>query len=271
MNQKCLVQLNNVTVAYSNAGQIYRALQDIHFNVYEGEWIGIVGRNGSGKSTLASVLTGICPISKGTLEFHDATLQMVFQNPEAQIVGETIEEEICFGMENQAVDPQEMQGRTKAVLEQVGLSTKPNQPVASLSGGQKQLLNIASCLAHHASILVFDEATAMLDPLSRDRVLDIAAKLHRQGQSIIWITQWMEELSVVDRMVALDEGRIVFDGHRDDFFYAANKESGMSPCESMGFTLPYSVQVAQQLLKMGYKLNGFPVSAEQLVEAVTIQ
>ncbi len=271
MNQKCLVELKKIAVAFQHAGQIHRALNTIDLSIYDGEWIGIVGKNGSGKSTLASVLTGICPTSKGFMEYHDASVQMVFQNPEAQIVGETIMEEICFGMENQSIDPMEMRERAETVLQQVGLTEALDQPIASLSGGQKQLLNIASCLALRASVLVFDEATAMLDPLSRQRVMDIAVKLHRQGQTIVWITQWMEELSGVDRVVALEEGNILFNGSRSEFFYDIASGSAKSPCEAMGFTLPYSVQVAKHLLSMGYELNGFPVSAAQLAEAVTIR
>lgn len=263
-----LVELENVSVAFDHTPTIHNVLCDINLAIAQGEWVGIVGKNGSGKSTLAKVIAEICPLSRGKISINNRSVQMVFQNPEAQIVAETIFEEVCFGLENQSFDPSLMKNRVREVLQQVGLHVPLDQPISSLSGGQKQLLNIASCLAVDASLLIFDEATAMLDPLARTKMMEIARQLHTNGQTIMWITQWMEELAGVDRVIALEDGKIVFNGERQAFFYTMIEESEISPCEQLGFTLPYVVQVAKHLLALGQSLAFLPISAEQLVQVV---
>jgi energy-coupling factor transport system ATP-binding protein len=194
-------------------------------------------------------------------------VQMVFQNPEAQIVGETLYEDVCFGLENRAVDPAEMPGRALAALRQVGLADKLHHPVTMLSGGQKQLLGIAGCLATEADAIVFDEATAMLDPASRERMLGVVKQLHQGGATVIWITQWLEELAYADRVIALEDGKIVYGGDPRGFFYAVAGEG--SACERMGFAPPYVVQVAEGLRRRGVELVGRPILPQELSEAVS--
>ena len=263
---RAFIDLQHVTVAFPQSHNIHRALDDLTFSVAKGEWLGVIGRNGSGKSTLARVIAGICPVSKGNAEIRLAPVQMVFQNPEAQLVGETVYEEVCFGMEVQAIDPALMPSRAHQALTRVGLGVPVNEPVSRLSGGQKQLLNLASCLAVDAQVLVFDEATSMLDPLSRERVLAIARDLYLSGHTIVWITQWMEELAYVDRVLVLEDGRMVHTGGREDFFYRG--EEGSTACERLGFPLPYAVRVAHRLIAQGHALPFLPVSTQQLAEAV---
>jgi energy-coupling factor transport system ATP-binding protein len=253
--------LSGVGVAFASAEGVHKVLDGIDLQVRQGEWIALIGQNGSGKSTLAKVLCGLCPVSRGDVERGALQVQMVFQNPEAQIVGETAYEDVCFGMENRAVDPSEMPERARAALEKVGLARKIDQSVTTLSGGQKQLLGIAGCLAVEADVIVFDECTAMLDPASREMVIGVAQELQKQGKTLIWITQWMEELAYADRVVALASGRVAYDGAARAFFY-----DGV--CRELGFVPPYVVQVAESLREKGAVLAEQPLTAQELCEAV---
>ncbi|TCP55595.1 energy-coupling factor transport system ATP-binding protein [Tumebacillus sp. BK434] len=253
--------LSGVSVAFAAPDGVHTVLTEIDLTIAQGEWVALIGQNGSGKSTLAKVLCGLCPVSKGLAEQEELQVQMVFQNPEAQIVGETVYEDVCFGMENCAVPPDEMPERALAALEKVGLAPLIEQAVTTLSGGQKQLLGIAGCLAVEADVIVFDECTAMLDPASREMVLRVAQELQRQGKTLIWITQWMEELACADRVVALSGGRVAYDGTARAFFY-----DGV--CAALGFVPPYAVQVAEQLQAKGVVLAGQPLTPQELSAAV---
>lgn len=264
--------LKQVSVAFTTNDGIRPVLLNLDLQIATGEWVAVVGQNSSGKSTLARVLAGLCPVSRGSVQCgapgEAAAVQMVFQNPEAQIVGETVYEDVCFGLENRAVDPAEMPARVESALRQVGLVEKWHVPVQKLSGGQKQLLAIAGCLAMEASVLVFDEATAMLDPSSRERVLQVVQHLHQQGKTILWITQWMEELAYADRVLAIDGGKIAYDGNNRDFFHGVEETS---PCERLGFVLPYAVQVARGLQEQGIALQARPILPNELSKAVSDQ
>jgi energy-coupling factor transport system ATP-binding protein len=263
---KAGMELRGVSVAFATNGEVRPVLVDLDLRVAPGEWVAVIGRNGSGKSTLGKVLAGLCPVSRGTAVGTER-VQMVFQNPEAQIVGETVYEDVCFGLENRAVDPAEMPARALAALRQVGLADKLHHSVTMLSGGQKQLLGIAGCLATEADAIVFDEATAMLDPASRARMLGVVQHLHRDGATVVWITQWLEELAYADRVIALEDGKIVYEGEPRDFFYEQAGES--SPCERLGFVPPYTVQVAQGLRRRGVELAARPILPQELREAVS--
>ncbi len=259
MNRQLI--LSHVSVAFAVGEDVHKVVTDVDLTIERGEWLVLIGQNGSGKSTLAKVLCGLCPISSGEIERFGTKVQMVFQNPEAQIVGETVYEDVCFGMENRAVDPEKMPERARIALEKVGMSHLLHQPVTTLSGGQKQLLGIAGCLAVEADVIVFDECTAMLDPASRQLVLHVAQELKEQGKTLIWITQWMEELAYGDRVVALGQGEVVFSGAARAFFY-----EGI--CEQLGFVPPYAVQVAHRLQDKGMRLAGRPLTPDELSIAV---
>lgn len=268
MNVPPLFHLEQASVAFHSPQGPHLVLNGVDLDIREGEWVALVGRNGSGKSTLAKVLAGLLPLSRGTLEMRGGLRpRLIFQQPEAQIVGETVFEDIAFGMENEAVDPAEMVPRAKAALHAVGLNVAPERPTRELSGGQKQLLAAAGCLALDAGVLIFDEATSMLDPQGRKRLLNVVRKLHGQGVTVVWVTQLLEETAAAERIVALDGGEVVYDGDVRGFFYGA----GDSPasCECLGFTPPYAVQVAKRLLQERYRLPALPISPEQLSEAVT--
>lgn len=262
-------RLTDVSVAFAGAEEIRPVLQELDVQINRGEWVALVGRNGSGKSTLGRVLAGLLPISRGEMERMASTVQMVFQNPDAQIVGETVWEDVCFGLENFAVPPAEMPARVERALAQVGLTAKKDADVATLSGGQKQLLAVAGCLAMEADVLIFDEATSMLDPQSRARLLQVAKEVHRTGRTVLWITQWMDELGHADRVIALEQGRVAYAGTPEAFFYEREDADRLgAPCEQLGFALPYVVQVARELELRGVRLQRRPLVPEEMGEAV---
>ncbi|SHE12399.1 ABC transporter for multidrug [Chlamydia abortus] len=277
--------LEGASVYFRKGSGSHEVLSNIHISISKGEWIGIVGRNGSGKSTLAKVLSGSCPLSAGTIKqgwVNGRRIGMIGQQPDAQIVGETLYEDVCFLMENEAVEPAKMPDKAEQALSRVGLNLPLDHPVGELSGGQKQLLAVAGWLVTDTAVLVFDEATAMLDPASRLNVLHIAQELKRAGTTIIWITQWMEELAWADRVVALDRGKLVFDGTVPSFFYGEDVTAqdrdrsrenhshadDVTPCQRLGYEQPYAVQVARSLRKRNIRLPSWPVTVEQLGEAV---
>jgi energy-coupling factor transport system ATP-binding protein len=193
----------------------------------------------------------------------------VLQNPDAQIVGETVREDISFGLENEAVAPSLMEGKVRSALELVGLRVTPEHPTNELSGGQKQLLAVAGCLALEADVLIFDEATSMLDPLARQRLLAVVGSLHRSGTTVVWVTQLLEEAAYASRVVALDGGVVVYDGASRSFFYDCESPEQPGPCERLGFQPPYAVQVAKRLLGLGHELPFLPVAPSELSEGVS--
>ncbi|MDQ0190769.1 ATP-binding cassette domain-containing protein [Alicyclobacillus cycloheptanicus] len=281
-----VVELDGVTVAFHVQDGIRTVLRDIQLTVDAGEWLAVVGKNGSGKTTLARVLARVSPVSKGRVSI-DRPVQMVFQNPDAQIVGETVFEDLCFGMENFDVPQTEMPRRAAQAAALAGLHVPLDTPVEQLSGGQKQRLCIASAIAVASDILVWDEPTSMIDPSGRRQILDTARDLRQQGFTIVWVTQRMEELAYADRVVALSEGRIAFVGSPGEFFYGpaadptaptgpanahtASEENaaGPSPCEALGFDAPYVVQVARRLAEAGVVDFRQPILLpEDLVRAV---
>ncbi|WP_274365759.1 energy-coupling factor ABC transporter ATP-binding protein [Paenibacillus thermotolerans] len=258
------ISLENAAVRYLHgSSERPAAIEGISIHIREGSWTAVVGNNGSGKSTLSLVLSGMIPLSEGRrIVAAGQTVHMVMQNPETQILGETVYEEIqlcAAGMS--AAD-------MSALLREVGLSVPSDMPIKQLSGGQKQLLNIACCLAAGASCIVFDEATSMLDPASRQSVLEATAKLNRLGRTVLWVTHRMEELHYADRIIALGEGRIVFDGTCEAFFYGEADAARTGACERLGFEPPYVVRAARALQARGIRLPALPLSPNQFSEAV---
>lgn len=252
-------------------GRAEPLLHDIHLTIEQGEWVSIIGPNGSGKSTLAKVLSGV--ITPGSGEVFrgfsgDGPIPYVMQSDEGHF-GQTPWEDVVFVLEASGADPDQLSGITVKVLEQVGLAEVMHQPISTLSGGQRQKVAIAGCLAVDAPILLFDEATAMLDALSRRQVLALAKRLHRSGVTIVWLTHLMDEVAEGDRVVVLQDGKMNFDGDTVTFFYREDGTgSGKTPCEKAGYTAPYTVQVARVYRREGGALSFLPLNAEQLVKAV---
>jgi energy-coupling factor transport system ATP-binding protein len=267
--ETAIITINQLSFSYPSANGSESILQNIQLSVRRGEWVGIVGTNGSGKSTLAKLMAKLLPAASGEVRLavpEQPPIQLIFQNPDVQAVGETVLEDIRFGMENYGVAAAEMEQRAQHALQITGLAAYAHTPVAELSGGQKQLLAIAASMSMNPAVLIFDEATSMLDPLSRHSIGMAAQQLHRNGTTIVWITQWLDELAWGDRVVALDQGCIVFDGSPRDFYYAKD-EQRRSCCDRLGFVPPYTVQAALSLLQHGLELDPLPLTADELGKA----
>lgn len=247
-----------------------RVLNQVRLAIGEGEWLTIVGKNGSGKSTLAKILSCRYPVHEGEVRCalnSLSAIQLIMQNPEAQLVGETIYEDVCFGLEQSGLSMEEVDGRARHALAIVGLADRASDPTDWLSGGQKQLLALAGALAQDADVFIFDEATSMLDPSAREMILHQARSLRQAGKTVVWITQLMDELGETDRVVVLEQGGISFEADKETFFYS-DYRSGMSPCAYYGFEPPYAVQVAHRLRELDVDLPGCPITPEQLALAV---
>lgn len=200
-------------------------LEDISFTIEAGEFVAIVGANGSGKSTIAKLMDGLLLPRKGAVQFKglDTTkpadladihqqIGFVFQNPEDQFITTTVMDEVLFGLENVRVPREEMRSRLEHALQAVHMEDYLDAMPHQLSGGQKQRVAIAAILAMRPQVIIFDEATSMLDPQGRQQVLAIMQELHRQGLTIIQITHHMEEVLSAERLLLLHQGRLEYDG-----------------------------------------------------------
>ncbi|WP_170005938.1 energy-coupling factor ABC transporter ATP-binding protein [Bacillus fonticola] len=267
------LSIENLTFTYPN-GQA-PALKNVSIDVYEREWLAIVGHNGSGKSTLAKCLLGLQLPSEGTITVGDFVLSedtiwdvrsqlgMVFQNPDNQFVGSTVEDDIAFGLENAGLPREEMHRRVDVVLDQVGMSEFRKKEPHQLSGGQKQRVAIASILALQPSVMILDESTSMLDPIGRKEVYETVRKVQEsQGISVISITHDLEEAALADRMIVLEGGRVWMEGTPADVFAKG------TALTDLGLDLPFPVQLQNALAQRGVSLDEMHLTEEQLVNAL---
>lgn len=219
------IRFDTVSYTYETPEGGIGALRGVDLTVAPGELVAVVGKNGSGKSTLALLANGLLVPSDGTVtvdglsttdEQHTwdirSSVGLVFQNPDNQIVGTVVEEDVAFGPENLGVPAEELRIRVDAALDTVGLSGLERREPHLLSGGQKQRLAIAGVLALNPRYLVFDEPTAMLDPAGRADVLALIERLRRDGHGIIHITHNLADISSADRIVVLSGARVTFAG-----------------------------------------------------------
>ncbi len=212
----------NINFSYGKT----KILQNIDIEFDRGEFTGLVGDNGSGKSTLMKIISGIFTEYDGDVIFKGENLDeksrikvgYIFQNPENQIVGVTVEEDVAFGLENIGVEREEMLEKIKWALEVVGLKGLEKSDPNALSGGQKQRLAIASIVAMEPEIILMDEPTTMLDPVGRREVYKVIKRLVNLGKTIIIASHHSADLEDVSRIIALKDGKIHFDGARDDFY-----------------------------------------------------
>jgi energy-coupling factor transport system ATP-binding protein len=203
-----------------------KVLTNINLDVKKGEFIGLVGSNGSGKSTLLKLLCGILSPQEGEVIIKDQKLDehnrikvgYIFQNPENQIIGVTVEEDVAFGLENIGVPREKMLERIEWALSTVGLEGLNHADPNALSGGQKQRLAIASILAMEPEIILMDEPTSMLDPKGRNEIYKVIHNLREIGETIIIATHHSSDLEHVDKIIALNDGEIVYEGDKDQFY-----------------------------------------------------
>ncbi len=252
-----------------NVIAINRALDEINIDIKEGDFVAVLGHNGSGKSTLAKHLNAILMATEGTVwvDGKDTskdellweirkTTGMVFQNPDNQIIGNVVEEDVAFGPENLGVPTEKIIKRVDEGLKSVSMEKYRHHSPNKLSGGQKQRVAIAGIMAMRPKCIVLDEPTAMLDPDGRKEVIEAALKLNKEEKiTIILITHYMEEIIDADKVIVMDKGKVVMQGTPREIFDKPNE------LEKYRLTLP---QVSKLALELSKSLEGFslPVLTE---------
>ena len=254
--------------------EINHALRGVSLDIEEGSFVAILGHNGSGKSTFAKLMNGILLPSDGTVYIADMktndeehlwdvrkTAGMVFQNPDNQIIGNVVEEDVGFGPENMGVPTEEIWERVDKSLEAVGMTAYRLQSPNKLSGGQKQRVAIAGVMAMKPRCIVLDEPTAMLDPNGRREVIKTIHELNQQeGITVLLITHYMEEVIDADRVVVMDGGHVVMDGTPKEVFSRVNE------LKKYRLDVPQVTELADELKKAGMELSDGILTIEELVD-----
>ena len=256
------------------------AVDNVSLEIYKGEHLAILGHNGSGKSTFAKLLNYVLEPRSGKIfvggkeiTAPDITeddvfalrgkVGMVFQNPDNQLVATIVEEDVAFGPENLGIPSDEIRKRVDQALETVGMSEYIKHEPHRLSGGQKQRVAIAGVIAMKPECIIFDESTAMLDPVGRRGVMDTIQKLNKEENiTIINITHYMEEAALADRIVILNDGKLFMQGTPDEIF---SKEDELL---AIGLDVPQSVALANKLKKAGVQISGSITTPDACVEAI---
>ncbi|MEH7252104.1 energy-coupling factor ABC transporter ATP-binding protein [Neobacillus niacini] len=268
--RKSVVSLKNVSFHYENQSDY--ALDNVSLDIYEGEWLAIVGHNGSGKSTMAKLLNGLQFPQQGEITVCGNRLNeesiweirkklgMVFQNPDNQFVGTTVQDDVAFGLENHGVPRDEMIFRVGDSLKKVKMDLFLNQEPHHLSGGQKQRVAIAGVLALRPTIIILDEATSMLDPKGRGEVLETVRALKEEKTlTVISITHDLEEAAKADRIIVMNKGKVHREGNPEDIF-SLDEE-----LIHLGLDIPFSIKMSNAFRQKGVALSKHYLSEEELV------
>ena len=254
--------------------EVNRAIDQVDVDIKKGDFVAVLGHNGSGKSTFAKHINGILLPTEGTVWISDMdtkedkyiwdvrkTAGMVFQNPDNQIIGSIVEEDVGFGPENLGVPTEEIWRRVDESLEAVGMSAYRMKSPNKLSGGQKQRVAIAGVMAMKPQCIVLDEPTAMLDPNGRKEVVRTVRELNRkEGITVLLITHYMEEVVDADRVIVMDGGKIVMDGTPREIF------SQVEQLKAYRLDVPQVTELAYELKKAGMPLPDGILTREELLE-----
>lgn len=264
---KPIITLDHIHFKYQPDDEKY-ALKDVSFSISKGEWIAIIGHNGSGKSTLAKTINGLLLPESGSVKVGDYQLQeeniwdirrmvgMVFQNPDNQFVGATVEDDVAFGMENQGIPRDDMLIRVENALKKVRMSEFSAREPARLSGGQKQRVAIAGIVALRPDIIILDEATSMLDPEGREEVLATIKEVKEESDlTVISITHDIDEAANANRVFVMRQGELVKVGKPEEIFSAGPE------LIELGLDLPFP-----EKLKLALRAQGIDVPQEYLTE-----
>ncbi len=211
------ISIKNLKFSYSASN--IKAIDDISLSIEKGEYVAILGNNGSGKSTLARLIFGFLEATEGTIEIaqSEKPIGFVQQNPKYQIIAGTVEKDTAFGPENLGLPEVEIKTRTQNCLKQVELLEKATEKTNSLSLGQTQKLALSGILALEPDLLILDEAVSMIDPITRRQILELLEKLNKNGTTIIHISHDLDEAFMAKRIIAMDDGKIIFDGGKEEF------------------------------------------------------
>ena len=256
---KSIIDVKNLSFRYKE-NQKYYDVKDITFHVKRGEWLSIVGHNGSGKSTTVRLIDGLLEAESGEIVIDGQRLTdenvwnirrqigMVFQNPDNQFVGATVEDDVAFGLENQGLPRQEMKKRVEEALDLVGMLDFKKREPARLSGGQKQRVAIAGVVALRPAILILDEATSMLDPEGRKELIETVQGIRKDyDMTVISITHDLEEVAMSDRVLVMKKGSIESTSSPRELF-------SRNDLDQIGLDDPFSNQLKHSLSQNGYDL-----------------
>ena len=265
------IELQGVTYGY---GKDHFAVDGISVSIPQGQWVTLVGSNGSGKSTLVKLMNALLPKSAGSIRVKGIELQsdsvgkirktigMVFQNPDNQFVGTTVEDDIVFGLEGQCLSVEVMEQRMTTYADKLGIADLLHKHPSELSGGQKQRVAIASILSMEPEVVIFDEASSMLDEKTRNDLMVILSDMHKSGRyTILSITHDVEEISASERVLVLHQGKLIADRTPTELF---QDERMLEMCH---LTAPFSFRLRSELHKHGVEIP-IPSCEEELIEAL---
>lgn len=254
-----LIEVRDLVYSYDNE---HNAVEAVSFDIKEGDYVTIIGHNGSGKSTLAKLMAGLLEAKSGTIVIDDLLLNeenlykireklgIVFQNPDNQFIGSTVRDDIAFGLENHQVPTEKMDDIIVEYATKVGLARYLEKEPTALSGGQKQRVAIAGVLAMHPSIIIFDEATSMLDPKGKESIKSLINEIHKDKSfTIISITHDIEEVLHADDCIVMNNGRLYKHDKPENIFADGEK------LKKINLDVPFSLKFHEELKKHGVKLK----------------
>ena len=267
-----IIRLDNITYKYDDEDQ-RPALQDVSFSIEQGEWVAIIGPNGSGKSTLAKTINGLIEPDGGEVEVGGLMLNeknvwsiremvgMVFQNPDNQFVGSTVQDDVAFGLENLGIPRDEMIERVRNALDKVNMLEFAEREPARLSGGQKQRVAIAGIVALRPAIMILDEATSMLDPQGREEVLRTVKEVkEEENLSVLSITHDIDEAAAATRILVMKDGQMIQEGSPETIFSYGEE------LVEMGLDLPFPERLKASLKKQGLDVPHDYLTKEGMVD-----
>ena len=281
-----IIRVENLNFTYDDGeaslipAEENRGVRDITLDIKRGEYVAVLGHNGSGKSTFAKLLNMILTPTSGKIyidgvditaeDFNEDGMYdvrrkvgMVFQNPDNQLVATVVEEDVAFGPENLGLPREEIRRRVNSALSKVGMTSYVRHAPHKLSGGQKQRVAIAGIIAMKPEVIIFDESTAMLDPLGRRDVIGIMEQLNREeGITVINITHYMDEAARADRVVVINDGAVIMDGKTREVF------SDVDKLHRIGLEAPQGNELLWELDKAGVHIEGEGLTSEECVEAI---
>ena len=269
-----IIKVNNVSFEYVTEESTFKAIDNLSLDVKEGEFVVIIGHNGSGKSTLSKNLNAILTPTSGEIYINDLntnqeenlwdirqTAGMVFQNPDNQIVATIVEEDVAFGPENLGIEPSEIRTRVEESLKSVGMYELRDRQPHLLSGGQKQRVAIAGIIAMKPKCIIFDEATAMLDPSGRKEVMNTIKTLNKEENiTVLHITHFMEEAVDADRIIVMEKGKKVLEGTPREVFTKVDE------LKRIGLDVPYMTELSKELIESGLKIDSDILTVDEMVD-----
>lgn len=267
-----MIELKNISFKYTSEAIDY-ALDNVSLTIESGEWVAIIGHNGSGKSTTAKIIDGLIKAENGEVLIDGTVMTpenvwelrkkigMVFQNPDNQFVGSTVEDDVAFGLENQGIPREEMLVRVNQALERVQMADFKTKEPARLSGGQKQRVAIAGIVALAPNIIILDEATSMLDPKGRQEVIQIVQEIKAEKNlTVVSITHDIDEAALADKIIVMKQGKVLTTGTPTEIF-----AKGQDLIE-LGLDVPLTEKIKASLATIGIELPKQYLTEEEMVE-----